>query len=183
MSKWIALRCPTCGANLNVAGDLNRFTCDHCGTSYLLEQKAQEIKQAERELLSPIATYTQNLQQWLKVGNYEIYLHSITDEKVGQDRIIYANVEYRNNINETLSCRPSQWVLFDTDGYTYDTLGMTALFEDRGRAPLRGERFINPGMRVRGWLAFKVPASSVLERLQFLTGHLTTRTVEFILKH
>jgi hypothetical protein len=34
---------------------------------------------------------------------------------------------------------------------------------------LAGERFVNPGMKVRGRLAFNIPMSVRLERLQFIT--------------
>lgn len=54
-------------------------------------------------------------------------------------------------------------------------------YEARGRPALGGERFATSGMRVRGWVAFKIPDGIVLARLQFLTGHLETRTAEFTL--
>ena len=34
MPKLFALRCPTCGANLQIAGDKNQFSCEHRGAVY-----------------------------------------------------------------------------------------------------------------------------------------------------
>ncbi len=181
MSHLVALKCPTCGAKLNIAGDSKQFSCDHCGNAYILEHKARDLKPAEREQVNPAYTCSQQLQQWLRVGQYEILVHTIQDENVDGQRLFYADVVYRNNSEETLSCRRGQWVLFDKDGYTYDPAMLTAFYEKRGRPALGGERFIVKGMLARGWVAFTIPPTAVLDRLQFLTGHLTTRTAEFLL--
>jgi hypothetical protein len=181
MLKLIPLRCPTCGAKLQVAAEANQFSCNHCGNAYLLERKVQAITPQEREQLSPLTTYTHQFQQWLKVGSHEILVHQIFEETIDKQRYLFANVEYRNNSSDTLSCRRSQWILFDADGYTYDTEGNSDFFQKLERPALGGERFINPGLRVRGWIAFKIPAAAVIERLQFLTGYLSTKTAEFLL--
>jgi hypothetical protein len=96
-------------------------------------------------------------------------------------RLFFADVAYRNPSAETLSCRRSQWVLYDKEGYSYDAEGNNNLFTPKERAPLGGERFITPGTRVRGWVAFIIPKSAQIERLQFLTGHLSTKIAEFLL--
>lgn len=181
MAQLFALRCPTCNANLQVAGDRNQFACEHCGTSYLLEQPVQEIKAPDRDHLSPLTTYTHNQQQWLRVGKYEIFIHTAFEEKTETQRLFFADVAYRNPSAETLSCRRSQWVLYDKEGYSYDAEGNNNLFTPKERAPLGGERFITPGTRVRGWVVFIVPKSAQIERLQFLTGHLSTKIAEFLL--
>lgn len=182
MPTWIALRCPTCGANLRVTGADDRFACEHCGNNYLLERKAAEIQPADRDHLLPLTTYTRRFQQWLKAGQYEIFVDALSEEAVQAQRLIFVNVAYRNNGSETLSCRRNQWVLYDADGYTYDALGEPRLFEAQERVALNGERFISPGMHLRGWIAFKIPSAAALERLQFLTGFLGTKTIEFMLK-
>ncbi len=182
MTNLIALQCPTCGAGLQVDEDSNKCSCAHCGNAYLLEQKAREIADAERERLLPLVTYTQQLQQWLKVGEHEIFVHAILDERGELERLVYVNVEYRNNSAETLSCRRNQWVLFDAEAYPYDTISNTTMLEQAGRPPIGGERFVTPGGRVRGWVVFKFPESAVVEKLQFLTGFLKTKTAEFLLQ-
>lgn len=182
MANWIALRCPTCGANLQVTAENDRFSCEHCGNNYLLEQKASEIKPADRNRLAPITTYTHRFQQWLKAGEYEIYANELAEEVVQSGRLIFVNVAYRNSGKDTLSCRRNQWVLYDGDGYTYDALNEPRYFDGNARIGLNGERFISPGMHLRGWIVFRVPPAAGLERLQFLTGFLGTKTIEFMLK-
>jgi len=167
---------------LKIAGDRKQFPCDHCGNIYLLERNLQDLALADREQLLPLTTYTHQLQQWLKVGAYEIFLHNVQEEKVNEKRVIYLNVEYRNSGSETLSCRRTQWILFDTEGYTYDSVTTAVFYEGHSRPALSGERFISPGMKVRGWVAFEIPPTAMIERVQFLTGHLTTKTAEFLLK-
>lgn len=175
-----SLRCPTCGAKLDIAGKANEFTCQYCGNSYLLPQSVQNTPLADREHLDPLAVYTHRLQQWLKVGKYEICIHFISEEYFEDQRLLYANVEYRNSDTETLSCRRNQWILFDAEGYSYEAASKPALLEKRGR-PALSERFVSRGMRVRGWIVFEIPPKIVLQRLQFLTGYLVTKTAEFLL--
>jgi DNA-directed RNA polymerase subunit RPC12/RpoP len=182
MPTWIELNCPTCGANLHVDSNTNRFSCAHCGNAYLLAKKAGDIAPAEREQPAPITTYTHQLQQWLKVGEYEIFVHQIMEETTPKERLLFVNLEYRNTRHESLSCRRNQWVLFDAEGYTYDPATNTSLLEARERPALTGERFINPGMRLRGWIVFKLPEHCIVDRLQFLTGFLGTKTAEFLLQ-
>lgn len=181
MSIWVPLTCPTCGARLRIASGASEFTCEHCGNSYLLEQKAGEISRGDREYLLPRSTTTRNLQQWLKAGEYEIEVHELFEEKIQAQRVFYANVEYRNNGTGSLSCRRNQWVLYDSENYTYDAATEIRYFSDKGLISLGSERFITTGMSVRGWLAFPVLSSAPLERLQFITGFLKTKTIEFML--
>src|SRR5690349_20575009 len=114
MTHWIALTCPACGAGLEVAGSHNRFSCGHCGTSYLLAKPLQDIGAAERTQLRPLTTYTHQLTHWHPVGDYEIFVHTIGEELEGKERVLFIDAEYRNPGTKTLSCRRNQWVLFDT---------------------------------------------------------------------
>jgi hypothetical protein len=116
----------------------------------------------------------------MRAGLYELCVQAILDEPGKADRIWSIDVEYRNAGADTLSCRRNQWILFDDAGYSYDPLGDTSLLARHGRPALTGERFLTPGMRLRGWLAFKLPPDLRVQRLQFLTGFLNTHTVEFL---
>lgn len=182
MTNWIVLACPTCGASLRVSGESAQFSCDHCGNKFLLEQKAQDIHKADRGRLVPLVIYAQQLQQWLKAGQYDIFVHELLEEEIHSQRLLLVNVEYQNEGIENLSCRRNQWVLYDAEGYSYDAATEAVFFEEKGRIPLNGERFLNPGMHLRGWIAFKIPPSASPERVQFLTGFLRTTTVDFLLK-
>ncbi len=38
MSEFLAMNCPSCGGQLSVQRDLQKFFCNHCGTELLLKQ-------------------------------------------------------------------------------------------------------------------------------------------------
>lgn len=173
MSGLITLKCPTCGARLRFEKGTQVFTCDHCGNVHLLEDSGQAFP----------ASYQLPKREWMRVGDYEIFLHELLDDRVGEQRVIYINVEYTNpRSSSPLSCRCGQWLLFDAENYSYETAGANrTLYDDKQRPYFGGERFLNPGMRARGWLAFKVPKHAQLKRLQFFTGYLSTKTVDIVL--
>jgi|GEM_PF-1414852 len=183
-SHFINLQCPTCGAGLQVAGQKNQFACDHCGNRYLLDRKLADFDAAEREQLKPSVTYTQHLQQWLRVGEYEVCLHRISVETVNKEQVLYIDVAYRNQSATALTCRHDQWIVFDSEGYTYEPVkdfDYRELYDGNGKRYVGMSRLITPGMRLRGWLAFLVPASTTIEYLQF-SGGIPAKTVEFELQ-
>ncbi|GAB4213411.1 MAG: hypothetical protein OHK0022_50530 [Roseiflexaceae bacterium] len=142
-------------------------------------------------------------QQWIAVGEYLLYIHGFLDEispaPRGQaptvatetialvqgavDRLVYVNVEYQNlTSDQTLSYRLNQWTVFDSEGYAYPAVSSSTagLFTERGRPPLR-DGALGPGTRVRGWMAFRVPYGCELERLQFISGFLTSKIADISL--
>lgn len=179
-SPFIGLQCPTCGAGLQVAGEKNQFACDHCGNKYLLDRKLQDLTEPEREHLKPNVTYTHHIQQWLRVGEYEVFVHSIGEETVQKQRVLYIEVAYRNASSIDLTCRHDQWVVFDRDGYTYEPTkdyDFRALYESNARRYVGLSRVITPGMLLRGWLGFVLPETALLAYLQF-SGGIPAKTVE-----
>jgi ribosomal protein S27AE len=183
-SNFINLQCPTCGAGLQVAGEKNQFACDHCGNKYLLDRKLEDFEVAEREHIEPTVTYTQQTQQWLRVGEYEVCLHSISVETVKNERVLYIDVAYRNPSATALTCRHDQWLVFDGEGYTYEPVkdyDFRELYEGNAKRYLGMSRIITPGMRLRGWLGFLIPSSATIEYLQF-SGGIPAKTVEFELQ-
>jgi predicted RNA-binding Zn-ribbon protein involved in translation (DUF1610 family) len=183
MFNFIHLNCPTCGAQLRVNKDAERFACEHCGNNYVLKQKARDLKPDDLKNISPLTTYTHQIKQWLKVGEYEIYLHEIVQKQVDGQQIFAVNVEYRNNGVETLSCRRSQWTLFDPEGYAYDNDQVDRNPHESLPGQMLGiQRIVTPGSKVRGWVTFKIPAATTIERLQFLTGNFSAKTAEYFLK-
>lgn len=180
MFNFVKLNCPTCGASLNVNKESERFACEHCGNNYVLEDKASALKAADREHLAPRTTYTHQLKQWLKVGSYEIFLHEVQELRRDETHFFCINIEYRNNSKETLSCRRNQWILFDRDGYTYDSDPFLKLPDSFNGQLLGGDRLVTPGAKVRGWVVFKLSEATVVDRLQFLTSVLSSKTAEFM---
>lgn len=181
---FINLQCPTCGANLQVAGAKNQFTCDHCGNRYLFDRKVEDFDATERERIIPNVTYTQHIEQWLRVAEYELFLHHISVETVKEQQVLYIDVSYRNQLIAPLTCRHDQWIVFDRDGYTYEPVkdyNSPELYDGNSKRYMGLSRTLSPGMRLRGWLAFLVPASTTIEYLQF-SGGIPAKTVEFELK-
>jgi DNA-directed RNA polymerase subunit RPC12/RpoP len=177
---FIALKCPTCGAGLHIASKMNQFACDHCGNRYLLDRKLEELSEPERDHLKPNVTYTQHIKQWLRVGEYDVFIHNIHMETVQKERVLYIEVAYRNETNGTLNCRHDQWIIFDREGYTYEPVkdyDFRAVYEGNDKRYVGLSRVIRPGMRLRGWLGFVLPAKAVLEYLQF-SGGVPAKTLE-----
>jgi len=48
---------------------------------------------------------------------------------------------------------------------------------------LGGERYLSQNMHVRGWLIFVVPEEATLDRIQFITGFLGTKSVDIPVKY
>jgi ribosomal protein S27AE len=181
---YINLLCPTCGGGLQVAAEKNQFACHHCGNKYLLDRKLEELDAAERQHIQPSVTYTEHIQQWLRVAEYEVCLQRVSLETVDKERVLYIDVAYRNPSSTALTCRHEQWLVFDTEGYTYEPVkdfDARELYEGNTKRYLGMSRIITPGMRLRGWLAFLVPAPTTIEYLQF-SGGAPTRTVEYKLQ-
>ena len=181
MPTLFSLQCPTCGAALQIAGESNTFSCAHCNNNYLLDRKIEEMDVAERQNIQPLNTYTKQIKQWLKVAEYEIFLHSVALETIKKNRVLYIDVEYRNKQSAPLQCHHAQWILFDRDGYTYEPtkdFSLPELYEPNGKHYLGMSRTITQGMKLRGWLAFVLPESAIVEYLQFSAGT-PTKTVEF----
>jgi hypothetical protein len=135
-----------------------------------------------------------DIQQWVQVGDYEIFVHRVTEQvhqylnKEKEERVVYIEVEYRNQTEiEGMSCRANQWKLYSEKGQSYETmnLGLAYLFPDdqSDKHYFGSQQFINPGMNVRGWLAFVVSKDEKIKLLQFLTAFIGTRTVEFMIEN
>jgi hypothetical protein len=123
-------------------------------------------------------------EEWIQVGEYNIFVHQVIEQFHQKDqkieRVIYTEVEYRNQTEEeSMSCRRNQWHLFAQDGYSYEAVSeLSSSFLYRDRRYFGGERYINPGMNVRGWLAFPVPEKAKIMMLQFMTGFIGTKIAD-----
>jgi len=147
---------------------------------------------ARKRIQAQIASYKisegqftgRKLQEWLTVGDYGIIVHRVAEQTLAasqkQQRVIYAEVEYRNRSGrENLSCRRNQWLLYDKGGYTYKAeTELTAAHLYAAKRYFGGERFLNPGMNARGWLAFQVPEDANIIVLQFLSAFIGTKTAD-----
>jgi len=176
MSELFSLICPTCGAGLDITGDDNQFRCEHCGNRYLIDHKVRELDDTARKKLRPLITYAQTTGQWLRVAEYDVLLHQI----MKTDDAFYIEVEYENKTADPIKYRHDQWIIFDDQGHTFEAVkdfNQPDLYRDE-KIYLGMTRVLNPGMQLRGWLAFVLPASTEFEYLQFSAGW-PIKTVEF----
>ena len=180
MAQLFSLTCPTCGASLQIAGENNQFHCAHCGNKYLLDHKVKEMDESARKHLEPVVTYTEKQGQWLKVAEYDVILREVAYQKFKDDTVFYIEVGYENKTAEPVKYRHDQWIVFDTDGHTCEPVKdftYPHLYPDE-KIYLGMTRVLNPGMKLRGWLAFLLPETVMFEYLQF-SGGTPIRTVEF----
>ncbi len=180
MTNLFNLQCPTCGASLQADGSSKQIACEHCGNQYLLDKELEQMDDAQRENLSPAVTYTNKPGQWIKVAEVDVLLRSFSDETIGKERVLFAEVEYLNKTTDPLKYRHDQWIVFDKAGYTYEaTMDYLHPKLYKGKVYVGRTRMLNPGMRLRGWLVFILPPESKIECLQFSAGSQPIKTLEF----
>ena len=179
MSQLFSLICPTCGASLQADGTTRNILCEHCGNKYLLDQKIEQMNEAEREHLSPTVTYSNTPGQWIKVAGVDVLLHSFSEETINKQHVLCVEVEYENKTVDPIKYRHDQWIVFDKSGYTYEaTMDYLHPKLYKGKIYIGGQRILNPGMKLRGWLVFILPPEKVIECLQFSAGT-PAKTLEF----
>ena len=180
MPELFSLTCPTCGASLQIVGENNQFHCDHCSNKYLLDQKVKELPESERKHLAPVVTYTKTMGQWLNVAEYDVLLHVITNEIVEETMVLYIEVEYENKTSTPIKYRHDQWIVLDLEGHTFEPAKdfMHPHLYVADKIYLGMTRVLNPGMKLKGWLAFLLPKAVSFEYLQFSAGT-PVKTVEF----
>lgn len=123
--------------------------------------------------------------RWLAIDDYTIFVHSglkdavindtglITPELVRSVRIL---VEYNNHSEKPVKFRLGQWLLFDTDGFSYESELRNQFYEDDASCKLR-EGIIDPGQQVKGWVAFSITKNSRLSHVQFRADFITRKVI------
>jgi hypothetical protein len=107
----------------------------------------------------------------------------VEPELVDGKRLVFIEVEYTNQRSaEALSCRRNQWVLYDAQGYSYEAEYGDEVYEIKKVQYLGSERFLNQNLKLRGWLAFKIPETASVQRIQFFTSFLGTEAVDILVE-
>ena len=114
------------------------------------------------------------------MAGVDVFLHKFSVEKVSKERVLFIEVEYENKTSDPLKYRHDQWIIYDKTGYTYEAVKDFSHphFYKKEKIYLGMTRVLNPGMRLRGWLAFVLPKESDIERLQF-SARTPLKTLEF----
>ncbi len=126
-----------------------------------------------------------HLNQWIEIDDYLVQIEEVKEEIIQtrssssseKVRTVRLLVAYQNQTEGTLKHVGLQWLLYDADGYTYDNEIVLAYFGDDAPRKLKEGR-INPGRKVRGWVAFKVPHDAVLVYAQFRANFMTPNTAD-----
>lgn len=121
---------------------------------------------------------THNQKQWVSVENYAICVHSSKDVVVydtgasspANVRSVRVLVEYANNTTIPFRFSLNQWLLFDTDNFAYESEIRNQFYEEDAIHRLK-EGTIQPGQKVKGWVAFQVPEKARLSHIQFQMGY------------
>lgn len=122
--------------------------------------------------------------EWMKAGDYEVkvnqaFMEVVKNSSGVEENIFYIDVECKNMAQKNGSCRVTQWEVFDTEDFKYESEYLPAyLYKDRQKAPLT-ETVLSSGAKVRGWVAFKIPAGKKVSRFHFFTGYVSAQTVTF----
>ncbi len=123
--------------------------------------------------------------EWVQAGDYDVFVHNVVQDPqgTGGKRLVFIEVEYANHRStEALSCRRNQWYLYDNQGYSYEAESNNSLYESKNLQYLGGDHSLNRDMQLRGWLAFSVPQTATITRIQFMTAFLDTQTADILLE-
>lgn len=100
--KIIQLKCPSCGASLNVSDSLKSFTCNFCGTTTLLDDEIIRIEHTIKNLDNE--EVYKKIDGYLKLGYLDEAIEDV-DELI-EKRVydpktwLYAIKVYTNNYDE-----------------------------------------------------------------------------------
>jgi hypothetical protein len=165
--------------------------CPHCHTAILAEanfchQCGTGLSgMTGQYMAAPLAPGT-----WVAVGDFRVCVHELDDRFVAKpaiprplrhiapeqlppalrERAVCLNVEYANESHHLLNYRPSQWHLYDYEGYRYQCVYNIYLYGDNAQRRLEGGS-LGPRRRVRGWIAFSMADHATLDYVQFVTTH------------
>jgi hypothetical protein len=136
----------------------------------------------------PLTPPASGLEQWTPAGAYVVCVFKIQDRivrsasgsRAASERSVCIEVGYTNTTTQVQKHRCSQWFLADTEGYRY-TMRMESYMYQEHQARRLPEGWLSPGRQVRGWVAFGVPESAVIDYVQFMTDYLDGQVVDFVL--
>ncbi|MCP3922007.1 MAG: DUF4352 domain-containing protein [Desulfobacterales bacterium] len=94
--------------------------------------------------------------------------------------VFFMNILYQNRSKKEIEAFSTQWRLLDENGYIHKTTSIDESINNALELPKLYDSFINPNRKLRAWLAFVVPAKTVIEYVSFTTGFLSGKSVEFI---
>lgn len=175
-AKWIILLviggilflCLACCGILMIAGVAGNDSSDDHGTK--IEDTQDEEETSTDDTSEEVATTVKyKIGDRIEIGDYIItvngtenpYIESKTySQPDSGNKYIAVEVTYENETKDSISYNVYDWLLSDSDGYTYDQAWGS-------KEPNLSSGDLNPGEKVRGWVTFEVPETSTQYSIKF----------------
>ena len=125
----------------------------------------------------------ESMDQWVSVDDYTVRVEGGLKDALIHDtgvrppedvRSVRILVVYANPSNQPLKYRLGQWLLFDAEGFSYESELRDQFYQDDARVKLR-EGVIDPGQQARGWVAFKIREKAQPAYVQFRADYMTRK--------
>ena len=108
--------------------------------------------------------------EWVEIDGYRIKLSEVKEEMVRESskkiRAVRIHVLYENRTDHPLKYVTVQWLLYDTEGYSYSSTIMRKFYGDDSSRKL-SEGLLSTEKKVRGWVAFELPQDAKPDYVQF----------------
>jgi len=126
--------------------------------------------------------YKQN--RWFTLDEYTVCVGELKDGMFldgGKEvRAARIHAAYENKSNRLLKYVTLQWLLFDTEGYSYESAILRKLYGTDEQRKLR-EGHLNPGKSTRGWIAFQLPKDAEISHVQFRANYMAKAVADVAL--
>ena len=129
------------------------------------------------------------LNEWVELDEYKIIVTTMKEESTqtgsaqatGEIRAVRIHVAYENRSDKPFKFVALQWLLFDQDGYSYESEILRKLYGDDAPRKLQEGR-LSPGKSVQGWVAFQLPKDARPAYVQFRKNYMADTVADISLK-
>ena len=155
-----------CCGILIIAGVAGGSTSDDHGTKIGDTQNEEDTDDGSEDI---VTTTKYKIGDRIQIGDYIITVNkaenpyvesSIYSQPDSGNKYVAVEVTYENETNDSISYNVYDWLLSDSDGYTYDQAWGS-------KEPDLSSGDLNPGEKVRGWVTFEVPDTSDQYSIKF----------------
>lgn len=124
------------------------------------------------------------LGQDIKLGDFVVKVNKVTDYKCDNEisapkegnKLIAIEVEYYNpTTDKQINVNCWDWKVIDNENYSYDT----GFLEPK--EPYINTGTINPGGKLKGWITFEIPKTSIPKKVQFKPDLIDNANIEIAL--
>ena len=128
------------------------------------------------------------LNEWVELDEYKIIITAVKEESIQtgstqsleEIRAVRIHVAYENRSGKPFKFVTLQWLLFDQDGYSYESEILRKLYGDDAPRKLQ-EGHLSPGKSVQGWVAFQIPKDARPAYVQFRKNYMADTVADISL--